>query len=370
MINNQTASYDLAKVTCQEKMAQAGIDDLHISIFGKYFDKLFTSPDVGYIREKNIQPVKNIDNYNDLSNEASQTEIDQTVIIKLNGGLATTMGLEKAKVLLPLKDNRNFLDYIVSDAVNMPLIFMTSFRTSADTLEYLKKYPALKKSGLPLDFKQSKEPKIDVETFYPVDNATDPSLEWCPPGHGDIFVSMLTSGILDGLLNKNIHYAFISNSDNLAAIFDKKILKYFIDNQLSFLSEVTKKTPDDVKGGHIVKTDKGLILREFSQISPQDEAQALDTKRHPFVNTNSIWVNLDDLKTVLQVDDGYLDLPLIKNIKTLNPRDKSTKKIIQLETAMGAGIGAFTSTALLATPRSRFLPVKNYDDLDRLLAVL
>mgnify|MGYP002055688388 CR=1 FL=1 len=61
-------------------------------------------------------------------------------MVKLNGGLGTGMGLEKAKSLLPLKDGNTFLDFIAKQVTQMrssygvPLSFMlmNSFATSAD----------------------------------------------------------------------------------------------------------------------------------------------------------------------------------------------------------------------------------------------
>jgi UTP--glucose-1-phosphate uridylyltransferase len=284
-------------------------------------------------------------------------------------------------VLLELKDGKNFLDYIVEAAqldngtvsdneIRVPLIFMNSFRTREDTLKYLEKFPFLQKQGFPIDFLQSKEPKIDFESYYPASYEADPSFEWCPPGHGDIFASLSTSGLLDKLIDSGIKYAFISNADNLAAKFDSKILKYIIDNKFSFCSELTKKTENDIKGGHIVKRGDRYVLREFSQIPPADKQRALNPENHPYVNTNNIWVNLIDLKECIEEDNGYLGLPLIKNVKNVNPADKQSEKVIQLETAMGAGIGAFERVGVLEIPRSRFLPVKDYADLDRLKATL
>ncbi|MDR2749012.1 MAG: UTP--glucose-1-phosphate uridylyltransferase [Bifidobacteriaceae bacterium] len=366
--------------SCKEKMQKEGINSLHISIFEKYFNQLFSDSDVGYIPESEVEGVKNLDSFESLTSAASDEEIKSAVIIKLNGGLATTMGLDRAKVLLQLKDGKNFLDYIVDAAkldngIRVPLIFMDSFRTSQDTLNYLSKYDFLQDQGFPLDFLQSKEPKIDFETYYPAVYNQDPSLEWCPPGHGDIYASLFTSGILEKLINSGIKYAFISNADNLAARFDARILKYIIDNDFSFCSELTRKTENDIKGGHIVKRGSRYVLREFSQIPPSDKDDALNPENHPFVNTNNVWVNLHHLLELIKCDNGYLGLPLIKNVKNVNPQDKSLQdkenvKVIQLETAMGAGIGAFENVGLLEIPRTRFLPVKDYADLDRLKAVL
>ena len=70
---------------------------------------------------------------------------------------------------------------------------MNSFRTREDSLAVLERYPDLP-GDLPPDFVQNKEPKLDAETLDPVEWEADPDLEWCPPGHGDIYPALVASG--------------------------------------------------------------------------------------------------------------------------------------------------------------------------------
>jgi len=51
------------------------------------------------------------------------------------------------------------------------------------------------------------------------------------------------------------------------------------------------------------------------------------------------------------------------NDKTVDPRDKKSTKVVQLETAMGAAISAFPGATAILIPRTRFAPVKKTDDL-------
>ena len=78
--------------------------------------------------------------------------------------------------------------------VSLPLILMNSFRTREQSLELLEAYPELRDQALPLDFLQSAEPKLD-EDLAPVQWPADPSLEWCPPGHGDIYTALVGTGL-------------------------------------------------------------------------------------------------------------------------------------------------------------------------------
>ena len=81
------------------------------------------------------------------------------------------------------------------------------------------------------------------------------------------------------------------------------------------------------------------------------------------MNTNNLWVDLEALKALLAEREGVLGLPLIVNKKTVDPGDKSTPEVFQLETAMGAAIGVFEGARPLRVPRSRFSPVKSTEDL-------
>ena len=126
----------------------------------------------------------------------------RTVMIKLNGGLGTSMGMDRAKSLLPVRDGKSFLDIIVDQVrsarathgVKLPLIFMNSFRTHDDTLAALTAHPDLAVDDLDLDFVQNSEPKLLADDLTPVEWPHDPELEWCPPGHGDLYTALDVSG--------------------------------------------------------------------------------------------------------------------------------------------------------------------------------
>ncbi|OEU66327.1 MAG: UTP--glucose-1-phosphate uridylyltransferase, partial [Desulfobacterales bacterium S5133MH16] len=235
-----------------------------------------------------------------------------------------------------------------------------SFSTHEDTIDALS---MIKPSDSPLLFIQNKFPKILQEDLAPATWPQNPDLEWNPPGHGDIYSAIYTSGVLHSLLNKGIEYAFISNSDNLGATMDELLLGYFSENRLPFMMEVVPRTPSDVKGGHIARHINGrLILRESAQC-PQDEMDAFkDIKRYRFFNTNNIWINLKVLEKLIE-KHNTINLPIIKNQKTLDPRNKNSPKVFQVETAMGAAISLFEGAAAIRVPASRFFPVKKCNDL-------
>jgi UTP--glucose-1-phosphate uridylyltransferase len=157
----------------------------------------------------------------------------------------------------------------------------------------------------------------------------------------------------------------ISNSDNLGAQLDPRVPARMADRGIPFLMEVVLGTEADRKGGHVARrrADGQLILRESAQTPPEDEASFRDFRRWRYYNTNNLWVDLDVLAATLDANQGVLELPLIINRKTVDPRDGDSTPVIQLESAMGAAIESFAGAELLLVPRTRFAPVKTTDDL-------
>ena len=218
---------------------------------------------------------------------------------------------------------------------------------------------------MPFDFVQHKEPKLLVDGLAPARWPRDPSLEWCPPGHGDIYPALMTSGMLATLLERGYRYAFMSNSDNLGAVLDPRILAWIAAEELPYVCEVTDRTEADKKGGHIavLKETGGLILRETAQTPDADMAAFTDVDRHPYFHVNNLWVDLRALDRLLRERDGVMGLPMIVNEKTVDPSDSSSPPVYQIETAMGAAIGVFEGAQAIRVPRSRFVPVKKTSDL-------
>ncbi|MEI6322354.1 MAG: UTP--glucose-1-phosphate uridylyltransferase [bacterium] len=359
----------------EKKMASAGMEDAAICAFRRNYEALIRQ-ETGMIAETAITPAEGLPSLEELStgSTADRSLLAQAVVIKLNGGLGTGMGLQGPKSLLAVREGINFLDLMVRQILDLRqrggtavrLLLMNSFSTSAETLAHLEKYQA---DGLAdaseIELMQNQIPKIDAVSLKPVEWPADPQMEWCPPGHGDLYPALLGSGWLEQLLSEGVKYAFVSNSDNLGAILDHSILRYFADSGAPFMMEVTQRTAADRKGGHLAvrKADRRLLLREVAQCPEEDLEVFQDIKKHRYFNTNSLWIQLDLLKNQLQVDGGVLPLPMIRNNKTVDPRDKKSTPVVQLETAMGAAIECFAGAIAIQVPRSRFAPVKTTADL-------
>ena len=359
-----------------DKMHKENIPSAAINTFVHYYSKLKTG-DAGLVTEDEIEPVSmsKLDDLESINLEPKSgiaPLLSRVVCIKLNGGLGTTMGLQGPKSLIPVKNDLSFLDITCKQLcsfnsafnVKIPLILMNSFRTDKDSLSALNKYPEIQ-TDIPSSFIQNKFPKILASSLLPATYPEDPSLEWNPPGHGDLYVAFQTSGILSLLISKGYKYAFVSNSDNLGATLNPAILNYVEDKQIPFLMEVTDRTWMDRKGGHLarLKESGNLILREAAQCPEKDIESFRNISRYCYFNTNNLWIDLVALKQKLDNSNGFLDLPMIRNRKKLNPVEIDSPEIYQVESAMGTAISVFESASALRVSRDRFAPVKSCDDL-------
>lgn len=352
----------------KEKMKAEGLPNIFIQTFHRYYEQL-VSGDTGLISEEMIQPVYDLpdaDTFQDSYYLAGEAALGKTAVIKLNGGLGTSMGLKKAKSLLAVKNDLTFLDIIARqvEEADMPLVLMNSFNTDQDSRDKLAPYKYLFNHQIPISFLQHKEPKVRQDDFGPVSWPDNPALEWCPPGHGDIYTALVTSGTLDALLAAGYEYAFVSNVDNLGAVVDLSILGFFAENEYPFMMEVADRTTMDRKGGHLARRHDGqLVLRESAQCPAEDQDAFQNIGRYKYFNTNNLWLNLPILKRVLVERNYQLGLPMIRNSKTVDPRDLDSTPVYQIETAMGSAIAVFEGAQAIRVPRSRFAPVKTTNDL-------
>jgi UTP--glucose-1-phosphate uridylyltransferase len=356
-----------------DKMRRDGVADVGVKTFAHYFE-LLREGDAGELPEAEIEPVDELPDADELPDDehGARDALERTVVVKLNGGLGTSMGMTAPKSLLEVKQGLTFLDIVVRQILHLrertgarlPLVLMNSFATRDASLEALSAYPELAVDGVPADFVQSKVPKLAADDLAPIAWPADPGLEWAPPGHGDLYPSLLGSGMLDALLDGGYEYAFVANVDNLGAVMDERILAWFAREQIPFAMEVADRTPADRKGGHLARRPQGgLVLREIAQTPDDDVDTFQDIERHRFFNTNTLWLNLPALRTVLDERDGVLGLPMIVNRKTVDPGDPGSPAVLQLETAMGAAIDVFEGAQAIRLPRELFAPVKTPNDL-------
>jgi UTP--glucose-1-phosphate uridylyltransferase len=356
-----------------DKMRAASTPEAAIEAFVRMYRKRLDG-EPSTIAEADIIPVAagSVPNLSELDSytEAGRAALAKTAIIKLNGGLGTTMGLNGPKSLIRAKDGFTFLDITVrqvghmneSLGITVPLLLMNSFFTDRATQQALAEMGPTERDFVDI-FSQHKFPKVHTETLSPVSWPDAPLLEWNPAGHGDLFLSLRSSGLLQKLLDLGYRSLFVSNIDNLGAQIDLSILGYFVTEGVDFLMEVTDRTAMDRKGGHLARLKNGrLALREAGQCAPEDVASFRDVSRYSFFNTNNIWISLDAVQRCLDAKCN-LSLPPVISRKNLDVRNPASPTVLHFESALGSAISLFDRSAALRVPRSRFAPVKNCDDL-------
>lgn len=153
-------------------MEAEGIAQSAISAFEATYNSL-VSGNTGIIPEDSISPAPDLVKTDAIDIEPDTSLLAETVVLKLNGGLGTGMGLDKAKSLLKIKGNDTFLDLTAKQVMkmrkdygfNVKFMLMNSFSTSEDTLNFFaENYPALREEK-GLEMIQNKVPKLDATTY-------------------------------------------------------------------------------------------------------------------------------------------------------------------------------------------------------------
>jgi UTP--glucose-1-phosphate uridylyltransferase len=261
--------------------------------------------------------------------------ISKIAIVKLNGGLGTTMGCKTAKGCLPAIGGKSFIENTIQQIPpNIPLVLMNSEYTDKETREHLKGREII-------IFNQKFINRFNRASLEKGEMVLDSQMY--PPGTGDFYSSLYNSEVFEKLKKMGIEYLFVSNIDNLKATFDLSIFTWVYENKVPFAMEVCKKSERDKKGGTpILWNDKPHLL-EVAQVPPnQMELFAA----FPYFNTNNLWIKMDSIKP---------DLPLyvIANHKN---------DITQLETVIGSGFSCFDDSKVILVERDRFNPIKTMED--------
>ena len=223
-------AYVLATLTKAEK---AGAHPAELAALRRRLMQL-DEPRAGLLPGEALEPLEDVAALDELPEppaERAREVLDHLVVVKLNGGLGTSMGLTGPKSLLEVKPGMSFLDVIAAQVLavrerhgaRLPLLLMDSVATRGPSLAVLDRYDDLRDQGVPRDFLQGREPKLRADDLQPVEWPADPELEWCPPGHGDLYTALAASGTLDQLLDAGLRWCFVSNSDNLGATVDVRL---------------------------------------------------------------------------------------------------------------------------------------------------
>jgi UTP--glucose-1-phosphate uridylyltransferase len=297
--------------------------------------------------------------YDRLPDPVNPSEIlNQVVVLKLNGGLGTSMGCQFPKSLIVCQNDQRFFDIVVDQlkafnseyGVNVPLVLMHSFYTDEQMKPVIAEVQGLEI----VTFLQNRFPRIYEDTYEPVPDSSDcPNTMWNPPGHADVYECLRDSGLLDLFIGQGKKYVMISNTDNLGARLDLKVLNKVITENIPYACETTDKTPEEWKGGMPIRYEGKLKLLETAQVPPEHMNDYIVIH---YFHANNLWVNLEALRTALANDTLRTDV--IKNLKSFEGRT-----VVQLESACGSAIQSFEGAIAIKVPRRRFLPVKTSNEL-------
>jgi len=366
---------ELKDLLAGAKGNQKEIVEKEFNGFQNIFNQFLTGAETSIDWEK-IQklPDGSIRDYKTLPqpvNAELKTMLSKLVVIKLNGGLGTSMGCRGPKSVIPVRNELSFLDLTVQQIeylnntydVDVPLVLMNSFNTDEDTEKVIRKYRSFKVKIY--TFNQSRYPRINRDSLIPIARTceTEDDIDaWYPPGHGDFYLSLDNSGLLKRFIEEGREYCFVSNVDNLGATVDLNILNLLLhpaegQAKAEFLMEVTDKTKADVKGGTLIHYENHLRLLEIAQVPKLHVDDFKSVKTFKIFNTNNLWISLAGIQKIIK--NKTLNMEVIVNNKTLD----NGQNVIQLETAVGAAIKCFDGCLGINVPRKRFLPVKKTSDL-------
>ncbi|KAF8757134.1 UTP-glucose-1-phosphate uridylyltransferase [Rhizoctonia solani] len=363
------------KDSSQRKIFEAEMHSF-FDLFNRYLDVKAKGTKIDWDKIK-PPPADRVIDYKSLPEQTECKEyLDKLVVLKLNGGLGTTMGLAGTpKSAIEVREGMTFLDLSVRQIehlnekykVNVPLILMNSFNTDDETQRIIQKYA--NHNIQILTFNQSRFPRVGRESNLPVPrSATSDKSQWYPPGHGDIFDALKNSGLLDKLIAAGKEYIFVSNADNLGADVDLRILKVFAEGRkegpIDYLMELTDKTRADVKGGTIIDYDGHIRLLEVAQVPSEHVEDFKSVTKFKIFNTNNLWMNLQAIKNWMSQgnlgdeDDG-LDI-------IVNPRSLMTASLLSSSRPPLVLPSGTSLELVIANFQKRFRTIPNILELDHL----
>ena len=311
----------------------------------------------------------------EVSDEQAADAIRTTAVIKLNGGLGTSMGMDRAKSLLCVRRGLSFLDIIARQVLHLrktydaplPLIFMNSFRTSADTMAALARYDDLAgrgpAAGVPAEqgaqaagrrpqpgvVPQGPRPRVvPARPRRPLHRAA--RHRPARPAH--------RAAATSGSSSPTPTTSAPCPTPGSPAGSPRRVRRS--------RSRRSAVRASDRKGGHFArrKSDGRIVLRETAQTLAGGQGGAGRPRPAPVLpRPTTCGSTSTRCATTLDRRGGILGLPLIRNVKTVDPADRSTPEVIQIETAMGAAIEVFEGARTIEVGRDRFVPVKTTNDL-------
>lgn len=275
----------------------------------------------------------------------------EVATVVLAGGMATRFGsVVKALASLELPDGPDwcFLDAKLADVARwggrVPAALMTSFATHDEIAQWLSARGRTEVS-LAAQF-VSLRLTTEGELFLDDDGVPSPYAT----GHGDLPEALHAAGLVEAWRRQGVRTVMMSNVDNIGATIDPVLYAMHRRAGGMISVELVEKVAGD-RGGLPVSVDGRLVLAEAFRLPPEFPQESF-----PLFNTNTLWIDLDALS---------LDAPWTWCVAR---KKVCGREAIQFERLVGE-LTWWHPTRWLHVPRSgpesRFLPVKDLDELER-----
>lgn len=276
------------------------------------------------------------------------------------GGMATRMG-GIVKALAEALPGHTFLSMRLAENRTasalagrpIPLWLMTSEATHDATEAALR---AAKAPAHVAAFMQNLSLRLTLEGQLFVGDDGQPSTY--ATGHGDLVDALRRSKLLDGFIAAGGKYVWITNVDNLGAAIDPVVLGHFIARAEAgavVQCEVCRKEGD--KGGIPVHAEGKLQVLEEFRLPPDFDPAAVDV-----FNTNTFLVKAEPLRSQ-PLTWSYFEVE----------KKVDGRPAVQFERLLQEITAQMPSTYLEVSrdgAASRFLPVKDFDELARRRATI
>ena len=211
---------------------------------------------------------------------------------------------------------------------------------------------------------QSQEPRLLQSDLSPVGGRTTRRSNGAP-GHGDLYPTLLDSGILDQLIEAGFRYASVSNSDNLGCgpRPPSRVGLPAVARRMPQRSPPARRWTS--KGWPIVRrrADGRLILRETAQTAPEEMQFFTDAARHPHARHQQPLVRPGRAQ-------GQADRDRRRVWPSPHPQCEGRRSGrsdltggLPARVRHGAAIEVFDGARVIVVPRDRFIPVKTTNEL-------
>ncbi len=192
------------------------------------------------------------------------------------------------------------------------------------------------------------------------------ALEWCPPGHGDLYTALRGTGPPRRDARRRVHARRSSRTPTTSARCRTRgspagspRAARRSRSRRSAGRRATARAATS-RGG---RATAGSCCARPRRRCPRTRRRSPTSTGTGSPRPTTSGSTCGRCRTELDERDGILGLAMIRNVKTVDPADSDSPEVIQIETAMGAAIEVFEGARTIEVGRDRFVPVKTTNDL-------